>query len=146
MAYWTGLALFALAAAFLAGGLRHRAAVRQERVDLGYAARDDTPQRRDPSSTIAILGDAVPPIVLAALGFVGIKSVFFYVALGGGILSVVDLAGFLAFLAGYGSWMWLRSKYRFAAPTPAVARAEGDGPTEDRPERAAPAAADRHAA
>lgn len=146
MAYWTGVVLFALAAAFLAGGIRHRAAVRQERVDLGYAASDDTPQRRDPTSSIGILGDAVPPIVLAALGFVGIKSVFFFVALGGGIFTAVDLTGFLAFLAGYGSWMWLRSKYRFAETGRAVPERPAVAPAEPAEEPAAASARDERPA
>ena len=116
MAYWTGLVLAAIAAVFLAAGWRRRQAVRAERVALGYAPDDDTPQRRDPYASTTILGDAVPPVVLAALAFVGIKSVFFYAALGGGIFTLVDLAGFLALLGGYGAWMWWHSRYRFAEP------------------------------
>ena len=131
MAYWTGLVLAAIAAAFLVAGWRRRQAVRAERVRLGYAPDDDTPQRRDPYSSISILGDAVPPIVLAALGFVGVKSVFFYAALGGGIFTIVDLAGFLMLLAGYGAWMWWHSRYRFAdlaaEARPAGERGDGDG-------------------
>ncbi len=114
MAYWTGLVLAAIAAAFLVAGWRRRQAVRAERIALGYAADDDTPQRRDPYSSVAILGDAVPPIIIAALAFVGVKSVFFYAALGGGIFTIFDLAGFLALLGGYGAWMWWHSRYRFA--------------------------------
>jgi len=130
VAYWTGLVLAAIAAAFLVAGWRRRQAVRAERVRLGYAPDDDTPQRRDPYSSISILGDAVPPIVLAALGFVGVKSVFFYAALGGGIFTIVDLAGFLMLLGGYGAWMWWHSRYRFAEPAaearPAGERGDGD--------------------
>ncbi|MBK1668382.1 hypothetical protein CKO28_10080 [Rhodovibrio sodomensis] len=116
MAYWTGLVLAAIAVAFLVTGWRRRQAVRAERVALGYAPGDDTPQRRNPYSSITVLGDAMPPIIAVALGFVGIKAVFFYAALGGGIFTVVDLAGFLALLGGYGAWMWWHSRYRFAEP------------------------------
>jgi hypothetical protein len=110
-------------------------------VALGYAADDETPQRRDPHSSIAILGDAVPPIIVAALAFVGIKAVFFYVALGGGIFTLVDLAGFLMLLGGYGAWMWWHSRYRFAEPAQDASvepAGVGDAPDET-PER-------RHAA
>jgi hypothetical protein len=146
MAYWTGLALAVIAAAFLVAGWRRRQAVRSERIALGYAADDDTPQRRDPYSSVTILGDAVPPIIIAALAFVGVKSVFFYAALGGGIFTIVDLAGFLALLGGYGAWMWWHSRYRFAEPVedvrqapaeraPGAATAAGDG-AGDRPDDA----------
>lgn len=114
MAYWTGLALAAIAAVFLVSGWRRRQAVRAERVALGYAPGADTPQRRDPYSTVSIVGDAVPPIVIGFLALIGIKAVFFYAALGGGIFTVVDLAGFLMMLGGYGAWMWWHSRYRFA--------------------------------
>ena len=134
MAYWTGLVLAAIAAGFLVAGWRRRQAVRAERVALGYAPNDDSPQRRDPYSSITILGDAVPPVVLAALAFVGVKSVFFYVALGGGIFSIADLAGFLMLLAGYGAWMWWHSRYRFAEPAelaPYEAAAAGEVAAEE---------------
>ena len=145
MAYWTGLVLAAIAAAFLVAGWRRRQAVRAERIALGYAADDDTPQRRDPYSSITILGDAVPPIILVALTFVGVKSVFFYAALGGGIFTIVDLAGFLALLGGYGAWMWWHSRYRFAEPAEdarqvqaggdrSTATSAGEGP-DDAPDR-----------
>jgi hypothetical protein len=140
VAYWTGLVLAAIAAAFLVSGWRRRQAVRAERIALGYAADDDTPQRRDPYSSIAILGDAVPPIILAALGFVGVKSVFFYAALGAGMFTLVDLAGFLALLGGYGAWMWWHSRYRFAEPAetaqqaPAVDDAGAVAPADDSPD------------
>jgi len=145
MAYWTGLVLAAIAAAFLVAGWRRRQAVRGERIALGYAADDDTPQRRDPYSSVTILGDAVPPIILAALAFVGVKSVFFYAALGGGIFTIVDLAGFLALLGGYGAWMWWHSRYRFAEPAEdarqvqaeddrSAATSAGEGP-DDAPDR-----------
>ena len=145
MAYWTGLVLAAIAAAFLVTGWRRRQAVRAERIALGYAADDDTPQRRDPYSSVTILGDAVPPIIIAALAFVGVKSVFFYAALGGGIFTIVDLAGFLALLGGYGAWMWWHSRYRFAEPAedarqvpaeraPGVATSADQGP-DDAPDR-----------
>mgnify|MGYP006423165139 CR=1 FL=1 len=123
MVYWTGLVLAAIAAGFVVAGWRRRQAVRAERVALGYAADDDTPQRRDPYASVTILGDAVPPIILAALAFVGVKAVFFYAALGGDIFSLVDLSGFLLLLGGYGAWMWWHSRYRFAE-TPAGAQVE----------------------
>jgi protein-S-isoprenylcysteine O-methyltransferase Ste14 len=149
VAYWTGLVLAAIAAAFLVAGWRRRQAVRAERVALGYAPNDDTPQRRDPYSSITILGDSMPPIVVAALAFVGVKAVFFYLALGGGLFTVVDLAGFLMLLGGYGAWMWWHSRYRFAetgtqapaarqpaeqAASAAAPGRSGDGP-DDAPSR-----------
>jgi hypothetical protein len=135
VAYWTGLVFAAIAAAFLVTGWRRRQAVRAERIALGYAADDDTPQRRDPYSSVTILGDAVPPIIIAALAFVGVKSVFFYAALGAGIFTIVDLAGFLALLGGYGAWMWWHSRYRFAEPAETAQQA----PAGDDDGTAAPA-------
>lgn len=135
VAYWTGLVFAAIAAAFLVTGWRRRQAVRAERIALGYAADDDTPQRRDPYSSVTILGDAVPPIIIAALAFVGVKSVFLYAALGAGIFTIVDLAGFLALLGGYGAWMWWHTRYRFAEPAETAQQA----PAGDDDGTAAPA-------
>ncbi|MBK1696469.1 hypothetical protein [Rhodovibrio salinarum] len=144
MAHWIGLVLAVIAVAFLITGWRRRQAVRAERVALGYAADDDTPQRRDPYSSIAILGDAMPPLIVAALVFVALKAVFFYVVLGGEIFTIVDLVGFLMLLGGYGAWMWWHSRYRFAEPEAAVAATPaGTAPAEGDPD---PAPDRRHVA
>lgn len=155
MAYWIGAVMFLIGAVFLVNGLRHRSGVRAERVRHGYAADDDTLQQpASPTSAVAIMGDVVPPIILFVLGILGVKASFLFMVMGGEMFTIVDLAGFLALLAGYGAWMWMHSKFRYretvGAAQPAepaatqaaeTARAAGAAPAGDAAQEPAPVVA-----
>jgi hypothetical protein len=110
MRYWTGLVLFVAAGWLIQAGLAHRRRI------LAVGGAGDGASAR----SIDTLGYIFRPIILFALVYVGIKSAFVYWVLDGGrYLSLVDLAGFLCLLAGYGTWAVLKTKYRarpIAAP------------------------------
>lgn len=67
--------------------------------------------------SLQILGDAMPPIIVLALIIVGAKmTLAFAITDAGNHLSVLDLAGFLFLLAGYGTSVVFRARYRLAPP------------------------------
>jgi len=132
MTHLTGLVMFAFG-----GWLFYAARARRERV---LAARREAAARGDPEPpplhpSLAMIGDIVPGLVKFFLAFTGVKATFFFFALGGGgVFSIVDLAGFLFLLAAYGTWLTIRTSYRDLAPAPAV--------VERRPEAAQMVCAD----
>jgi hypothetical protein len=67
--------------------------------------------------SLQVLGDAMPPIIVLALIIVGAKmALAFAVTDAGQYLSLFDLAGFLFLLAGYGTSVVFRSRYREPPP------------------------------
>jgi hypothetical protein len=67
--------------------------------------------------SLQMLGDAMPPIIVLALVIVGAKmALAFAVTEAGQHLSLFDLAGFLFLLAGYGTSVVFRARYRAALP------------------------------
>lgn len=103
-----GLALFAVAAALVYAGLAHRR--------KALATRGEAPGEDDDAidvNSLSMMGKILPPIIVVVLALVGVKTVFMYFIVGGGrLFSLIDLAGFLALLAGYGTWIVLKTKYR----------------------------------
>lgn len=68
--------------------------------------------------SLQMLGDAMPPIIVVLLMIVGAKmALAFAVTEAGQYLSLFDLAGFLFLLAGYGTSVVYRARYR-VDPTP----------------------------
>jgi hypothetical protein len=130
MRNWLGLALFALGVWFAWSGLMQRRRVRA----AGPRGGPDESVPTHPS--LAMLRDVVPSMTIAFLAFVALKATLMYWALGGSrLISPFDLAGFLCLLAGYGTWLHCKSRYRELAPTPPVA-ADPGGPADDELERA----------
>lgn len=108
MMYWAGVALFLMAAWLVHAGYAHRRRVRAERTEPTPAA--ETTNRPNP---IAILGDVLPPLIVMVLVVFSLKIPFAYVVLDHGrYVSPFDLAGLLAFPAGYGTWLILKTRYR----------------------------------
>jgi hypothetical protein len=122
------LALFAGAALLLRSALARRARVLEARA-AGRAAPE-------PSASLATLGNALPPLVVMALAFVGAKTSLAFFAFGGSrVLSLFDLAGFLALLAAYGTSLVFATRYREpAVPAAAPARALAGEPAPAIPE------------
>lgn len=125
MRYWTGLLLFAGAAWLLRSALARRARVR--------AAAGEGRVAPPASASLAMMGDVLPPMIILALGFVGVKMTFAYFAFGGSrVLSLFDLAGLLALLAAYGTSVVFATRYReplgMPEPAPALAPQEAPAP------------------
>lgn len=63
--------------------------------------------------SLQILGDAMPPIIVLALIIIGAKiAIAFAITDAATYLSLFDLAGVLFLLAGYGTSVVVRSRYR----------------------------------
>jgi hypothetical protein len=116
MRNWIGLASLLVAAWLLTVGMRQRnRAMAQTRDEqTGNAAA----QPLHPSLVFA--RDLFRPLVMGALIFLAIKTTAAYVLLDGNrFFSWFDLAGFLLFLAAYGTWLMLKTSYR-DMPAPAI--------------------------
>lgn len=100
-----GLGFAIVAAWFIWAGLRRR------RDAAALAAAGGEAPARHPS--LALLGEIGPSIVNFMLVIAAIQvSAAFMVSDGGGIFSVLDLAGFLLMLAGYGFCVTMKSRHR----------------------------------
>jgi len=96
---------------FAGGGLLLWQALARKRRAL--AAGPEAAGKLHPS--LQVIGDAVPPIIVTGLVIIGAKmTLAYFVADAGQYLSLLDLAGFLALLAGYGVSVVYRTRYRLA--------------------------------
>jgi hypothetical protein len=84
------------------------------------------------NAQLSMTGEIMRPVILFALVYVALKSVFAYVVLDAGRwVSWFDLAGYLFLLAAYGGWVVVRTRYRevpTAATAPPVDAPAGDPP------------------
>jgi hypothetical protein len=113
MRYVVGLLCFAGA-----GLLVWQAMLRKRRA---LAAGPEAAGTLHPS--LQLIGDAVPPIIVVGLIIIGAKMTLAYVVADAGrYLSLFDLAGFLALLAGYGMSVVYRTRYRVSVPVPVQAQ------------------------
>ncbi|WP_291297245.1 hypothetical protein [Elioraea sp.] len=97
---------------FIAAGawMLFSALARRRRV---IAAGPDAAPPLNPS--LQAMADAMPPIILLVLGIVGAKVALAMVMTEAGqYFSLLDLAGFLFLLAGYGTSVVIRTRYREA--------------------------------
>lgn len=109
MKYWIGLIALAFAMWLLYSGLSHRRKVVEARRQSALAGVPAPPERH---ASLALLGDIMPSLMILGLAFIGAKLTLAYFVLGvNRVLSLVDLGGFLAMLACYGTWLILRTKY-----------------------------------
>lgn len=130
MKYWLGLVFVMAAAALTYQALAHRRRV----VEAGGDTRgDDDPNLHN---SLEFLRHVMPPLILFMLAIVAVKMTAAFVLLDlGRYLSYFDLAGLLAVLAAYGTWVVIKAKYRM--PAPAVAAAEEPQVEAQDTERAA---------
>jgi hypothetical protein len=117
MRYWLGLIMFTAGAWMIMAALAQRRRVlelRRQREARGLPATVGSS-----NMSLTILGEVVPPIIVFALVVVGAKMTLAYFVMDAGRwLSVFDLAGFLFLLAGYGTWIMLKTRYRVSASAP----------------------------
>ncbi|MCU0759179.1 MAG: hypothetical protein MUF07_08300 [Steroidobacteraceae bacterium] len=119
MRYLLGTACLAIALALLAGARAYRARV-LARFDADEVARLRAEALKDPRS-MASFGEIARPFIMFGLFYVAIKTTIAFVAFDATrTLSWLDLAGFHALLAGYGTWFTVRARYWL--PQDAVAR------------------------
>jgi hypothetical protein len=112
MRYWIGGTLFVAAVWLVIAALAHR------RRALAAGWREIEPV--SPGSLL-VFGEIMRPIVLFALAYLAVKSVLVYWMLEAErYLSLFDVAGFLAALAGYGTWFVMKTKYSLSALARAV--------------------------
>jgi hypothetical protein len=108
---WLGAGLVALGIGLLVSGVMKR----QAKLRAAEAAPGAIPDIRP---EFAAMGEIMRPIILFALGFVGLKMTLFYAVLGGQhYMSPLDFGGFLFVLVAYGIWLVLATKR--PAPRPA---------------------------
>lgn len=113
MKYWPGLVMLAVGLWLLYAALRKRRNVVAARQQAAAEGRTTTIQTHP---TLLALASSLQPIVTFALLIVGAVSVGVYVATDlARDFSVLDLAGFLGLLAGYGTWFVINTTYRDAA-------------------------------
>ena len=87
------------------------AGVQRRRRALALTAGGAEAPARHPS--LALLGEIGPSVVNFMLVIAAIQvAAAFLVSDGGGIFSVLDLAGFLLMLAAYGFWVTMKSRHR----------------------------------
>ncbi|MCU0983653.1 MAG: hypothetical protein MUC89_01770 [Acetobacteraceae bacterium] len=103
MRYIVGLVFFAAGAWLMWSALARR----KRAIAAGPEAQPEI------NRSLQIIGDALPPIIVVALVIIGAKTALAFVITDAGrYLSVLDLAGFLFLLAGYGTSVVLRTRYR----------------------------------
>jgi hypothetical protein len=112
MQNWIGTAFLAAAAVLLLAGFAHKRKVMAARA--AAAARGIVPAEPGLRS-VAAFGEMMRPVILFFLAYAGLKIVVVFLMLDGEeVLSWFDLAGVLALLAAYGTWMILRTSYRMS--------------------------------
>jgi hypothetical protein len=125
MKYWPGLVMIAIAAWLVYSAMAQRARVLALRREAAARGGEGLSDSLNPG--LAILGDIVPPLILTGLAIIGIKMTIAYAVLDAGrIFSLVDLGGFLLLLAGYGTWLVLKTRYREVGLSMAAERPTAD--------------------
>ena len=115
MRHWSGLVLFSLGIWFLYSGRSRRNRVLIEQ--RPNVVRETTATARHFSESLGTMG-ALRPVILAVLAFAGFKAILAYFRFDAGrFFSWFDLAGFIFFLAAYGTWITLVTLYRVSAST-----------------------------
>jgi hypothetical protein len=109
--YMAGAVFLLIAAAFVASGFMHRRASIAETARLKALNPNADPERLHPS--LSMLADFAPSLTIFSLVLMGATiSVAFFAVGGLKWFSLLDLAGVLAAIAGYGYWMVVKTKHR----------------------------------
>jgi hypothetical protein len=115
MRHLIGLALFAAGIALLWVGVARRNAIIAELRRLEAAGLPDP--RAALHSSLAVLGDVAPPLMIGALVIMALKVVLAYVMTGADRwFSLLDLAGFLFLIGAWSTWLVLKTRYRSFPP------------------------------
>lgn len=102
---------------FAAGALLIWTALARRNLILAEERRRKAAGLPDPRAalhpSLAIIGEVVPPLMIGALVVMSLKLVLAYAMTGAERwLSLFDLAGFLFLIAGWCTWLVLRTRYR----------------------------------
>ncbi len=91
------------------------------------------------TSSLAVFGAILRPLILCALGYFAVKVTMAYLLLDGGrYFSLFDLGGLLFLLAAYAAWLELQTRYRKEEHAHIAAVSIAATPAPARPERAKP--------
>jgi hypothetical protein len=111
MAYFVGLAFLIIAAAFAWAGRRHKAISVAEEARLRAERPDGKIGELHPS--LSMLADFAPSLTIFTLvAFALTITVAFFAVDGLRWLTLFDLAGMYAMVAGYGYWMYMKTRHR----------------------------------
>lgn len=115
MRHLIGLLLIAAGIALIWAAVTRRNAIIAEARRLEAAGLPDP--RATLHSSLAMLGDVVPPLMIGALAIMALKLVLAYVMTGADRwFSLVDLAGFLFLIGAWSTWLVLKTRYRSFPP------------------------------
>ncbi len=102
--------------ALIGGYLAWLGVRRRQRILAAWAAAQEAggaAPGRAIHASLSVLADIAAPLMLLGLALAGGQvALAFVLTDGGGLFSLVDLAGFLLLLAGYGVWFWMKTRYR----------------------------------
>lgn len=116
MRHLIGLVLFAAGIALIWAAVTRRNVIIAETRRLEAAGLPDP--RAALHSSLAVLGDVVPPLMIGALAIMALKLVLAYVMTGADRwFSLVDLAGFLFLIGAWSTWLVLKTRYRSFPPS-----------------------------
>jgi hypothetical protein len=111
MMYVVGLVFAALGAWFAFEGVRHK---RRSEEELARQ-RAQRPGEQDPQlhPSLSMLADFAPSLTIFSLGAFALLITVAFFAVGAlRWLSLFDLAGMYAMAAGYGYWMYMKTRHR----------------------------------
>jgi hypothetical protein len=110
-----GLALFATGVALIWAAVARRNAIIAELRRLEAAGLPDP--RAALHSSLVVIGDVVPPLMIGALIVMALKLVLAYIMTGADRwFSLVDLAGLLFLIGAWCIWLVLKTRYRSFPP------------------------------
>ena len=111
MAYLVGLAFIAIGALFVWAGFTHKKRSQAEEARLIAQSRDGKIGALHPS--LSMLADFAPSLTVFSLGaFALMLTAAFFAVNALKWLSLFDLAGMYAMVAGYGYWMYMKTRHR----------------------------------
>jgi hypothetical protein len=115
MRHLIGLALFATGVALIWAALARRNAIIADLRRLEAAGLPDP--RAALHSSLVVIGDVAPPLMIGALIVMALKVVLAYAMTGADRwFSLVDLAGFLFLIGAWCIWLVLKTRYRSFPP------------------------------
>lgn len=121
MAYWIGLAFVVVGLALAWSGYRHRQVSLQEEERLRRIHSASPADALHPS--LSMLADFAPSLTVFGLGAMALMlTVAFFAVNALKWVSLFDLAGLYVLVAGYGYWMFMKTRHRSVETLQALAK------------------------